>query len=364
MKIAILPWSEWALNNRMFQISETGSGEDIYTRVWKEMREWFLKHGYQMETIDRYDNWKKIDYIIIHNGIHQKYTRKFLMKGLENKLIYRACEPEVVNHMHSKENVRKLLRYYKYIITWNEELVDNKRIFLMNTLPYVFKNCFGDIPFCNKKLLVAIYSNKTSLNKNELYSERKKIFKFFESIENEFDLYGYGWKKEEYHHYKGIVDNKNEVYHKYKFALAFENIKDTIGGVSEKIYDCICAGIVPIYYGSKNIREYVPEDVLIDYRRFKSIDEMYYFLKNMDEETYLKYIEAARKYLESDLIKKVGVEGFCKELESLMQANPASDIKCSLYNKILYCINTILKEKELSFKRKLVKIRNYVKKIG
>jgi len=41
------------------------------------------------------------------------------------------------------------------------------------------------------------------------------------------------------------------VYHKYKFALAFENIKDTIGGVSEKIYDCICAGIVPIYYGSK-----------------------------------------------------------------------------------------------------------------
>lgn len=362
MKIAILPWSEWALNNRMFQVSETGvEGEDVYTRIWKEMQEWFKKNGHQMETIDKYDNWREIDYIVIHNGMHQKYTRKFLFKGLENKLIYRAYEPEVVNPMHSKKNIAKLLRYYKYIITWNAELIDNERIFLMNTLPYVFHNYFGGIPFYERKLLVAIFSNKTSSNKNELYSERIKVFRFFENIEGEFDLYGYGWSKEEYHNYRGIVNNKSEIYHKYKFALAFENIKNTVGGVSEKIYDCICAGVVPIYYGSKTIKEYVPEDVFIDYRKFKSIQEMYYFLKDMSEETYLKYIEAAKNYLKSDLIKKAGVEGFCEELESLMKENPASDIKCNLYNKIIYCIDTVLKESKLNFKRKLVKMRDYIR---
>lgn len=365
MKIAILPWNEGALNNRMFHISETGlSEEDVYTRIWKEMQEWFIKNGHQMETIDRYNNWKEIDYIIIHNGMHQKYTRKFLSKGLENKLIYRAYEPEVVNPMHSKENIRKLLRYYKYIITWNGELVDNKRIFLINTLPYIFKENFGDMPFCDRKLLVGIFSNKTSLNKNELYSERRKIFEFFENVKDEFDLYGYGWDKEEYHNYRGTVDNKSEVYHKYKFALAFENVKDTIGGVSEKIYDCICAGIVPIYYGSKTIEEYVPGDVFIDYRKFKDINEMYYFLKNMDESIYLQYIEAAKKYLQSDLIKKVGIEGFCEELEDLMKKNPAENIKCKLYNKVLYNVDTILKECKQNVKRKLVKIRKYVKEIA
>lgn len=364
MKIAILPWNEWALNNRMFEVSADGNSEvDVYTKIWKNMKEWFNKHGHQMETLDRYNDWNEIDYIIIHNGMHEKYTRKFLMKGMENKLIYRASEPEVINPLHSKEKINKLLRYYKYIITWNAELTDSKRIFLMNTVPYVFNKQFGNVAFRDKKLLVAIFSNKISSNKNELYSERRKIFDYFENIQNEFDLYGYGWTRQEYQNYRGTVSSKSEVYHQYKFALAFENIKDTIGGVSEKIYDCICAGIVPIYYGSKTIKEYVPGDVFIDYRRFNSIDEMYLFIKNMDEETYLEYLDAAQKYLVSDLTKKAEVEGFCEELETLMKKNPAADIKVSFDLKLIYCAKTVCKEFRLKWKRRLVGFRNYVKTV-
>lgn len=346
----------------MFEVSDSGMEEaDVYTRVWKEMKNWFEKHGHQLETIDRYSDWKDIDYIIIHNGMHEKWTRIFLRQGLLNELIYRASEPEAVNPLHSPKHIHKLLRYYKYIITWNPELTDEKRIFHMNTFPYVFVEQFGNMTFQERKLMVAIYSNKTSTNKNELYSERRKIINYFEQMDGQFDLYGYGWEKEGYRNYKGTVGQKSDIYHKYRFALAFENIKDTIGGVSEKIFDCICAGVVPIYYGSKTIHEIVPENVFIDYRKFQNLEELYYFLKNMDERTYLEYLESARAYLNSDLIKKAGIEGFCERLEYLMKENPAEDILCSKPEQLKYTAVSLIKEFKINAKQNLVKVRDYVK---
>lgn len=362
MKIAIVPWSKSVLNNRMFQVSESGTdGEDVYNRVWKVMKSWFEEHGHQLETIDEYSDWNEVDYIVIHNGMHEEWTRKLLRKNLENKLIYRASEPEVVNSMHSKKNIRKLLKYYKYIITWNSELIDNSRIFLMNTVPYIMTERFGDIPFNEKKLLTAIYGNKSSTNIRELYTERRKIFDYFEQYENHFDLYGYGWNKDEYHNYKGTVNDKAEIYHKYKFAIAFENIKDTIGGVTEKIYDCICAGVVPIYYGSKNITDYVPANVFIDYREFKTVKELHEYLQNMDEKTYMGYLDGAKAYLHSELSKKAGVDDYCEKLERLMIENPAHDIRCTFYTKCNYSVITIGKRVKKILEILILRIKKHVK---
>ena len=195
---------------------------------------------------------------------------------------------------------------------------------------------FGDETFEERKLLTAIYSNKSGRGKKELYSERLKIFQYFEEIKDVFDLYGYGWSSNKLINYRGQVKNKAKVYHKYRFAIALENIKGVSGCVSEKIFDCLCAGVVPIYYGALDIEEYVPKEAFIDYKKFKSVEEMYQYLKNMDEYTWGGYIRAGKDYLCSKQVELVGVEHYCKLLENIILRNPARDIHCSMLKRKWY----------------------------
>ena len=85
--------------------------------------------------------------------------------------------------------------FFDRVYTWNDALVDNQKYwkylwpqsrFMMDTVA---------IPFIEKKLLTLINGNKTSLGKNELYSEREKAIRFLEKNDVEFDLYGVGWNK-------------------------------------------------------------------------------------------------------------------------------------------------------------------------
>lgn len=311
-------------------------GADVYTRVCRETKAYFESRGHRIETLDQYNSWDEVDWIIVYSGTPTgKIVPKLLRERQENKLVYRAYEPEVVMPLHSQKQIRKLLKYYKYIITWNQDLVDGERIFL-NNVPYVMKPEFGTVPFGERKLLVAIYSNKDSIVKSELYSLRRELFRYFEDYAGQFDLYGYGWNKGDFKNYKGTVGNKTSLYHLYRFAVAFENQKDITGGVSEKIFDCINAGVVPIYYGAKDIREYVPEDVFIDYGKFRDVGKLHRFLEQMDEDIWNHYIAAGKRYLDSEQISMVGVEKYCRCLEKLMLEDPADDIRCGTLNRLLF----------------------------
>ena len=116
-------------------------------------------------------------------------------------------------------------------------------------------------------------------------------------------------------------------------------MKDRKGYVTEKIYDCICNGIVPIYYGASDIKEYVPADVFIDYSRFKNPDELWEFLSDMPEDIWLAYLEAARRYLESDRVRLIDPKQYCEKLEQLMRTDPEMDIHCRKIDKILFSLN-------------------------
>lgn len=333
MNIAIVPWTNKCLGNRMFMTSSPG--EEVYTRVFVAEKEYFESKGYRYETIDQYSSLEEVDWILVYYGnLYHRYMREFLKQHCENKLIYLAIEPEVVVHFHESRKMRKVLSYAKYIVTWNREAIDGKRIFPVN-VPYIMETNFGNIPFEKRKLLTAIYSNKSGTGKKELYSERRKIFQYFEDKKDIFDLYGYGWSSDEFHNYKGEVGGKAEIYQKYRFAIALENVKN-VGGISEKIFDCLCAGVVPIYYGASDIEQYVPKEAFIDYGKFKDINEMYHFLENMNSKTWETYISAGRKYLESKQTQLVSVELYCKALEDIMIQNPAKDMNFNILKRKWY----------------------------
>ena len=227
-----------------------------------------------------------------------------------------------------KENSNpKILSLFDHVFTYDDNLLQNELSTRVSKFNYTF-HFPAEInanDFCSNKLLCMIQSNKRSSHRHELYSERVRIIRWFEKHHlNEFSLYGHNWDKPEkamvpwfrrkiFHHgpwkrifakpfssYKGVVESKHEVYQKFKFSLCFENVADISGYITEKIFDSMIAGSVPIYRGADNISDYIPQDCFIDYRKFDCVDDLYQFLANFTMEDYLKFIYAVNIFISSD----------------------------------------------------------------
>jgi hypothetical protein len=164
-----------------------------------------------------------------------------------------------------------------------------------------------------------IAMNKDSEYPNELYSARRDSISYFETHHPaDFDLYGVGWDTapqmlsgtritrsarrpdEQRSSYRGPVANKWEVFPKYRFALCYENVSDQSGWVTEKLFDCMRADCVPVYWGAPNVDEYVDSRAYIDRRQFQSDAELASYLAGMSEARYDEYRRAVRRYLQSD----------------------------------------------------------------
>lgn len=217
-------------------------------------------------------------------------------------------------------NYWKILHiFFTKVYTWYDELVDNKKYFKI-LLPKSSAGIKTKLKkYRQKEFLVIINKNTLpffpfqllmSFGK-ELYSERIKSMEFFErSIPDNFFIYGRGWNKpkkhnlsekifgfKKYSNYKGEVDNKIELLSNFKFCLCFENLTDINGYITEKIFDCLKAKCVPIYWGATDITDYIPKNCFIDYRNFGSYKELLDFLTSLDETAYNRYIRNIQKLL-------------------------------------------------------------------
>jgi len=237
-----------------------------------------------------------------------------LKENLQNKMVLFLWEPPTVMSRNWEDN---LYEKFNIIFTWNDRLVDGKKFHKIHwpqthKFPVVEK-----VPFNKKKLLVNITANKYSSHPRELYTARRKTIRYFEKkYPNDFDLYGVGWNqpvgkfqklphfyRAYYPSYRGVVRNKWDVYPKYKFGLCYENICNEPGYITEKIFDCMQADCVPVYWGASNTTDYVDENAFIDRRHFKSDEELSDFLNNVAESEYKYYQEAIKAYLNSDRFK-------------------------------------------------------------
>jgi hypothetical protein len=83
------------------------------------------------------------------------------------------------------------------------------------------------------------------------------------------------------------------------FHFHFENVHGSFGLITEKIFDCFAAGTVPIYYGTSNISDYIPESCYVDFSKFKDYDLLYTYLTEMSEEEHKAYLLAAKRFIET-----------------------------------------------------------------
>ncbi|MCX6738902.1 MAG: hypothetical protein NT098_02485 [Candidatus Parcubacteria bacterium] len=114
-----------------------------------------------------------------------------LKAGLRDKMALILWECKAVNPQNYNPEIWEK---FKYIFTWDDDLVDNKKFFKFYH-PFSNKTSPQNIPpFSQKKLLVNMSGSKTSHEPNELYSARLKTIEYFTNkYPNDFDLYGGPW---------------------------------------------------------------------------------------------------------------------------------------------------------------------------
>ncbi len=315
MTIALIPPMQEALKNpKCWTFYNNRKGLDTESGIY-----WGI--------LSEFDDWSKIDYFLFCNFYFEwslPILRKINMLQMRDRIIYYMAEPDVVLFYHSKKYLPLIQKFTDCIITWNKELVNDKIVFF--SLPFSWQNLecrpesYSPKTFKEKGLLCCISGNKKSRGKNELYSERKKVIEYFEMHHaDDFDLFGNGWESCGYKNYRGTCKFKHDVYSNYRFALSFENIRNMKGGVTEKIFDCINYGIVPIYIGADDILDYIPKECFIDYNMFHSISQMYEYLKTMDEEKYSSYIHAQQEYLDLGGYKEFTIDSWSKRVRGIIR---------------------------------------------
>lgn len=330
MKIGIhnnyLCYSE---KNKIFDKKSYTLGENLYYPM-KLLKEELSHRNFSLDTLDMHhlDEFDKI--IFLDYPSSSNFNLDKLHKNAELYLI--LLESENIK----KDNWDKTNhKYFKKVFTWNQNLVDNIKYFdlkLSNKVPKDFKIEINS----ERKFCINISGNKKNNDPNELYSERRKIIKWFnKNHPSDFDLYGFGWDKFCFGYplgrlnrfnfltkllkprlkfYRGSVDSKYSVLKNYTFSVCFENIKSTPGYITEKIFDCFFCGTIPIYWGPEEITDFIPSSCFIDIREFNNYDELYNYMKNMTDERYKEYLQAIEDFVNSKDIYIFSAECYTKTI--------------------------------------------------
>ena len=230
-----------------------------------------------------------------------------------------------------------LLEHQKFdiVFTWYPNLIDNLkyfRIYLPIPIP-VRVESDKSLSFKDRKLLAGIISNKQSFHEQSLYKVKIELITHLDQFHpHDFDLFGFDWnpslfrflhmwlKGSRMHYrkiknYRGTVKSKWEIYAKYRFAICYEN-SSVQGYVSEKIFDAMVYGCVPIYLGAPDILKYIPSSLFVDRREFQNNLELYDFLNSMSEKKHSEMVSAGLEFLSSDSAKKFFSPSFSKSIIS------------------------------------------------
>ena len=270
-----------------------------------------------------------------------KGAHRFVLQGLESRFY--------ASHFYDSLNRRA--PQYDYVMTFRHMLLDihpKKQCIPIHYPVYSQKDidCIPSLSFQGKKGdIVYVLSNKQNGGKRlpvdrhasieynlkvtlayflkpfsktlrqikgtGLFGYRRDIIEFLAEQKGlSFDLFGRGWdnlddiqsekfrKAIESLHPKA-VDDKTKVISHYKYALAIENNRD-FDYITEKIFDVMMSGSVPIYLGAPNVEEYIPKDCFINAAEYSSFEELFSYVKSIDEEQYSQYQKNIRNFLSSE----------------------------------------------------------------
>ena len=299
--------SIWEQTNYRFfnDNSELDFGDDLFKHMMA-LQKFGQDQGVNINYVGEFEI-GSLNAIVFHEmpNLNNEYFQ-YAMKNCLPIFLF-AIEPVVVyppsHDIRYHELFTKILTPYNLYIEKGSKYV--------KIYPFCFEMTIQPKRKMKTNFCVLINSNKSSNHPLELYSERVNTIRWFESHHpDQFDLYGHGWRNSEFSSYRGIAKKKQDTLSRYKFAICYENTKDVSGYITEKIFDCLFAGCVPVYWGAPDILEHIPENCFIDRRKFASNEDLYNFLNDIDSGTYEGYLREAEKYLKSEKANEFSINTF------------------------------------------------------
>lgn len=202
---------------------------------------------------------------------------------------------------------------FEKIFTWRHDLVDNKKTFFVPIDPRVEADIHIKKDISHKRILLSQIASPGSAygGAQSIYNKRRQATRWWiENHPRDYEFYGKHWpliygkldgnlRPAFKTCYKGYAKDKIKALSEAFFALAFENTVHQ-DYVSEKIYDVMKAGTVPIYLGAPNVEEFVPKECFINYADFKNDEDLYAFLKAVTPEQYQGYLTCAQRFFDSE----------------------------------------------------------------
>ena len=326
------------LRNKAFDLSDPDLNQDNRIHHTALLKQELFKKGFDLSTHDI--NRPEDSSLVIYSEIPEnEVSEKALLILLE--------APATVERNWNIDKHKKFIK----VFTYNDDLLSLNSLIEKKYIKIKWPAVLSVpefVPFSEReKGFVLVCANKYSHHPQELYSERRKIIRFFENrMKNELDLYGIGWNKppqstqhlsfekkvrklfnqfsgrffwKKPTNYLGILENKKEVFKKYKFCFVTENISNVKGYVTEKIWECLSFGVIPIYLGAPDIENLIPRDVFIDLRNFNGdYESLLRFIDNSSDDDLDNYLVNARNFIKNtheDFSLKNYVKPIIKEIE-------------------------------------------------
>ena len=213
--------------------------------------------------------------IFVDSGIYKLNDLSSTKKNYAWILESKSIRPDIINHF--LDDIKKRTEPFEKVFTHNRQLLelDDKFTFLHPTGYWVDDN----VLIHKTKLVSMITSNKKNT------PLQKKRVRFAKRNRMKIDLYGNGFN---------YISNKEDGLIDYFFSVAYEN-DDTDDYFSEKVLDCFATKTIPIYYGSKNIKNYFNEEGIIffDDYKYKNLSASFY---NHNIDAVNENYEKVKKY--------------------------------------------------------------------
>lgn len=132
----------------------------------------------------------------------------------------------------------------------------------------------------------------------------------------------WGWPNQAYRGALPPGDGKLEALSRCEFALVPENCSSLPGYITEKIFNALFSGCIPIYQGHPKCTRWLPSDIFIPMDCFSCGKKLVHFLQTMTRKKKDSLRDAGKAYLESQSAKpfdqKTYAQTFLNTLEAIL----------------------------------------------
>ena len=334
-----IPWQKKQVFLCHFDFENT---EKAIERIYKKDKECIAFNQWSLNILDQMQDHlcisaynpfipshKKIVFHICH---FQLIPEKVLERKDLQKILYTIEGPNIRHQ--DQWNMQMLFSKFDHIITYWKPFIENasqKTTFFPFIHRYDLTNpqdltCIRTNTTTNKKVCIILekrdFSHKYKINGVDLQALDYLRWEYCRELGKQIDCYGNTWEP-----YKEIIQYKPtqsrfldkertiDFMSNYTFVLIIENC-NADGYVSEKIYDALSAGCIPLYYGNNNSNVNIPKDCYMDLKNIepKSLPKALDFITDTMIETFRKNMYSKRM----EILRNVSVNKYNELLKTFL----------------------------------------------